>query len=277
MSEQAQVEKEVLLSHHTSPSGKISIITLNRPAKYNALSGPHYRYLAHLMHTVHNDLETIATVIIGTGSFFSAGADITAVSSIASILDDTEDSRSAWISSFARLNLNITTQFSQHRHPLFICLNGPVIGLSASLVAFADFIFAVNSTYLLTPFASLGLAPEGGASLMFPLKMGWTLANRALMLSEKLTFDELMKAGFIAREVPAEGFRDACVKMIESTLEDKNIESMRIAKAHMSRLVRLQLENHNLGEVYAAADRFDAGIPQTQFMRLASKEKKHKL
>jgi enoyl-CoA hydratase/carnithine racemase len=74
----AQLEKEVVLSSYQSSSGKISIITFDRAKKYNALSGLHYRLLSKLMRQVNEDAETVATVIVGTGRFFSAGADVNA-------------------------------------------------------------------------------------------------------------------------------------------------------------------------------------------------------
>ncbi|ORY75074.1 ClpP/crotonase-like domain-containing protein [Protomyces lactucae-debilis] len=269
-----QLEREVVLTSHQSPSGKISIITLNRESKYNALSGLHYIRLSNMMRQVSDDAETIATILIGTGKFFSAGADVNAAGSMP---PSDGDVREFYLGKFAIGNLDITRQFFYHRHPLFFCLNGPVIGLSAAIVAFADFVYATPDTYLLTPFASLGLAPEGGASLMFPLKMGYALANRALMAGEALSCQELQAAQFISKVFPKSGFADATLKHIVSLLEDKNVESMHIAKAFLQDTLRNQLEQMNVKEIVAATDRFTTGIPQAQFMRLATKDKKHKL
>lgn len=63
-------KKEILLSHRQSRNGKVSIVTLNRPNKYNALTGDHYRYLASLMHEIDCDTDSIATIWIGTGKIF---------------------------------------------------------------------------------------------------------------------------------------------------------------------------------------------------------------
>lgn len=173
--------------------------------------------------------------------------------------------------------MNITHAFFNHRHPLFIALNGPVIGMTAALVAYGDFIYATPQTYLLTPFASLGLAPEGGSSVTFPLKMGASLANRALILSERISCEELVHSGFVTKVFQAQGMEDAVFRHIESVMEDKNIESMRIAKEHIQDNIRARLESANVKEVYGAIDRFSQGIPQLQFMRLATRDKKHKL
>ena len=73
-----QLLQEVVLSTQQCSSGKLSIITLNRPQKYNALSGWHYKRLSNLMRQVSEDQDTVATIIVGTGKFFSAGADVNA-------------------------------------------------------------------------------------------------------------------------------------------------------------------------------------------------------
>lgn len=280
-----RVSQQVTLTYRESRNGKVAIITLNRPEKYNALSGAHYRRLARLMARVNADDGVVATLWRSTGKFFSAGADVRAASSspaTATEADDEDDEdgddEGFYMRQFTGGNLNITHEFFHHRHPLFVSLNGPVIGMTAALVAYGDFIYATEDAYLLTPFASLGLAPEGGSSVMFPLKMGAGLANRALILSERLTSQELARAGFIG-ELFARGddLDERVFRHIEAVMTDKNVESMRIAKEHIRDGLRERLESANVKEVYGAIERFNAGIPQEQFMRLATKEKKHKL
>ena len=74
-------------------------------------------------------------------------------------------------------NLNVTEAFYTHPKILIVALNGPTIGLSAALTGFADFIYATPHTFLMTPFSSLGLVAEGGASVGFVQRMGLPKAN----------------------------------------------------------------------------------------------------
>jgi peroxisomal 3,2-trans-enoyl-CoA isomerase len=67
-----------------------------------------------------------------------------------------KDSPNQLLQTFVANNLNITHAFATHPKILVIGLNGPVIGLTAALVAFADFIYCAPSTFLLTPFSSIG-------------------------------------------------------------------------------------------------------------------------
>jgi enoyl-CoA hydratase/carnithine racemase len=49
----------------------------------------------------------------------------------------------------------------------------------------------------LTPFTSLGLVAEGGASRGFVQRMGIAKANEALIMSKRITSEELVKCGFV--------------------------------------------------------------------------------
>src|ERR1700712_3223457 len=94
-------------------------------------------------------------------------------------------------------NLNLTQAFYSHTKILVTALNGPVVGVTAALISFSDFIYCVPSTYLLTPFSSLGLIAEGGASVGFVRRMGIGKANEALLTSRKVPAGELLACGFV--------------------------------------------------------------------------------
>jgi len=53
------------------------------------------------------------------------------------------------------------------------------------------------------PFVDLGLCPEGGSSLLVPMRGGQLLANELLMLGEAFTPDLALRAGIINAVVPA--------------------------------------------------------------------------
>ena len=77
-------------------SGPIAIITLNLPHKLNALSGDLYRELAHLLRKVADMPDITITLLTGTGRFFSAGADVGSLASIA-VPAGSVSSRTFWL------------------------------------------------------------------------------------------------------------------------------------------------------------------------------------
>ena len=76
-------------------------------------------------------------------------------------------------------------------------MNGPAVGLSAAIIAFSDFIYAAPHSFLLTPFSSLGLVAEGNASVAFVERLGISKANEALIMSKRISAEELLHVNFV--------------------------------------------------------------------------------
>lgn len=111
--------------------------------------------------------------------------------------DADADIRRETLRNFVSNNLEITNAFYTHPKILITALNGPAIGLSAALIALSDFIYAMPHAFLLTPFTSLGLVAEGGASRAFVQRLGISKANEALIMSKRITAEEMLQVGFI--------------------------------------------------------------------------------
>ena len=127
-----------------------------------------YYTLSQHMRAIADDKNIYITVLTGKGRFFSAGADV----NIDRSTPEGGDTYRQSLRNFVANNLNVTQAFYTHPKILVVALNGPVVGLSAALTGFADFVYAAPHTFLLTPFSSLGLVAEGGASVGFVQRMG---------------------------------------------------------------------------------------------------------
>ncbi|OAK96525.1 ClpP/crotonase [Phaeosphaeriaceae sp. SRC1lsM3a] len=261
--------------------GKLAIITLNVPKKLNALSGENYYKLARAMLEVAEHDEVFITILTGKGRFFSAGADV----SFGSTTDSSAiDSQQSWLKSFVANNLHITHAFYTHPKILITALNGPAVGLSAALISFSDFIYAAPHTFLLTPFSSLGLVSEGNASIGFVQRLGISKANEALIMSKRITCEELVATGFVNRVFDVGGkdksdeFLSAVLKEVDERLGSHlNGESLVKIKELIQKPMREKLDRQGVEEVFAGMKRFVSGVPQEEFRKIASGEKKHKL
>jgi Delta3-Delta2-enoyl-CoA isomerase len=185
---------------------------------------------------------------------------------------------------FVACNLNITQAFASHPKIMVVGLNGPAVGLTAAMVAFGDFIYAVPHTFLLTPFSSLGLVAEGGASRALVQRLGVSKANEALMMSRRISSDDLLATGFVNQVFadcgPGEDdkFRQRVLREIDERLgHHLNGASLVRIKALMRRPERDVIDLQNVNEVFAGLGRFMTGEPEEEFRRLAAKEKRHKL
>ena len=193
------------------------------------------------------------------------------------------DARRELLRVFVTNNLEVTRTFYTHPKILITALNGPVIGLSAALIAFSDFIYAAPHAFLLTPFSSLGLVAEGGASRAFVSRLGISKANEALIMSKRITAEEMLQTGFVNRIFDTgkdedEKFLEEVVREVQARLGDHlNSDSLLKLKALIRKPEREVLDLQNVAEVYEGLERLVQGIPQEEFRKIASGEKRHKL
>jgi len=186
------------------------------------------------------------------------------------------------LKNFVAGNLEITNAFYTHPKILITALNGPAVGLSAALIAFSDFIYAAPHAFLLTPFTSLGLVTEGGASRGFVQRLGISKANEALIMSKRITSEEMLATGFVNKifvtgKDEQEKFLREVMKEVKDRLGDHlNSESLIRVKALIRKPERELLDMQNVAEVFGGLERFVDGIPQ-EFRKIASGEKRHKL
>ncbi|KAJ5302248.1 hypothetical protein PENANT_c008G03227 [Penicillium antarcticum] len=262
---------------------RVAVVTLNRPDKLNALNQDLYYLLAERLREIDQREEIFITVLTGTGRFFSAGADVTSSRPNGDLAGN---GRRELVRGFVANNVDVTRTFYTHSKILVVALNGPAVGLSAALVAHADFIYAAPHTFILTPFSSLGLVAEGGASRAFVERLGIAKANEALIMSKRITCEELVAAGFVNKVfTPASGNKedsDGFLKLVLEEVEERlgthlNQSSLLKIKELVRRPERELLDRQNGLEAFMGLERFMMGLPQEEFRKLASGEKKHKL
>jgi peroxisomal 3,2-trans-enoyl-CoA isomerase len=264
--------------------GRIAIITLNQPKKLNAMTQPYYYRVSCLLRDIAENPAISVTVITGNGRFFSAGANVTSTRPGVGPDMDKDAARNDILKGFVANNLDITRAFYTHPKVLVGALNGPTVGLSAALLGFCDFIYATPHTFLLTPFSSLGLVAEGGASYGLVQRMGISKANEALIMSRKIPCDELLACGFVNKVFSGKDQNDSdgFLKQVLAEVDDKlgdhlNQESIVKIKQLIRAPYLESLEAQGVREVMEGMKRFVAGAPQEEFKKIASGQKRHKL
>ena len=196
---------------------------------------------------------------------------------------NSDDAYRQWLQTFVAFNLNITQAFATHPKVLVVALNGPVVGISAALIGFADFIYCTPDTFLLTPFSSIGLMAEGGASRALASRLGPARANEALLMSKRLSADVLKQCGFVNevfdfKKGEDAKFRDRVLQEVDDRLGEHLIGGSLIGIKKLLRKPDADIISvQNAEEVFAGLDVFVRGIPQEEFRKLASGEKRHKL
>lgn len=143
----------------TERSGSILRITLNRPAKKNAMTSSMYLSMAEILNDAAQDDDVLVVLWTGAGDSFSAGNDLE---------DFLKHPPGPGESPQAQL-ANALLNFDK---PLIAAVKGVAIGGGTTLLTHCDFVFAGESARFQLPFVNLGLVPEFGSSWSLPARSG---------------------------------------------------------------------------------------------------------
>ncbi|HLX88183.1 MAG TPA: enoyl-CoA hydratase/isomerase family protein [Acidimicrobiales bacterium] len=175
--------------------GAVRILTLDRPARRNAFTVSLYRELTAALRQADDDESVRVVVLTGAGPAFCAGTDLDELAAIA-----TGAAPDGAGTAFPGL-LDALTEVSV---PLVAAVNGPGVGLGATMLPYFDLVFMADTARLRAPFAAMGVPPEAASSALFPLRMGWLRAARALLAAAWMSADEALAGGLVTAISPAE-------------------------------------------------------------------------
>ena len=102
-------------------------------------------------------------------------------------------------------------------------------------------------------------------------------------MSKRITVEEMERVGFVNKIIQTgrneqERFLGEALKEVEERFGDHlNNDSLLKVKALIRKPERDILDSQTVGEVFGGLERFAAGVPQEEFRKIASGEKKHKL
>jgi peroxisomal 3,2-trans-enoyl-CoA isomerase len=98
----------------------------------------------------------------------------------------------------------LSTVLTTYPKVLIAAVHGASIGWGCTQLSSFDLIYAHQSAFFQTPFASLGIVPEGGSSYNFPKAMGKARANALLLAGDRQTAHQVWVGGLITGVVEAE-------------------------------------------------------------------------
>lgn len=170
----------------------VRLIVINRPERKNAMCNEMYQTVREILNKDASDNKTCVTIITGEGEYFSSGNDIkSAFENTSQTVEERTETTKAMI-----------TSFINYPKLIIAVVNGPAIGIGATMAALCDIVYASNTATFDTPFVKLGLCAEGTSSFTFPFILGKSKASELLYLNHKMTAAEALQFGFISKIVP---------------------------------------------------------------------------
>ena len=174
--------------------GAVRIVRLNRPESLNAANPALHTALVTVWGELQTDPEARAVVLTGAGKAFCAGGDIEWFRQIQG--DNDENRRSM---EEAR---QIITNMAAFPLPVVAAVNGPAVGLGASLAMMADVVFIADTAFLADPHVVVGLVAADGGSVTWPLMTSLLKAKEYLLTGDRIPAEEAKALGLANRVVP---------------------------------------------------------------------------
>jgi enoyl-CoA hydratase/carnithine racemase len=188
-------------------------LTLNRPAKKNALTKAMYCALTEGLARASADEDVRVVVISADGADFCAGNDIDDFAQDLPLFqDDNVDHDDMPVFRF----LKAITFFDK---PLIAAVQGQAVGVGVTLLLHCDLVVAAEDIRLSLPFLKLGLVPEAGSTLLLPERIGHQRAFAWMALGEVIGAEEARQLGLVNTVTTREGLDEAARAMAHKLLK----------------------------------------------------------
>ncbi len=185
--------------------GAVARITLNRPDSMNAFTTGLSLELQLALERVADDESVRAVVITGEGRCFSAGAD----------LKSGFEGRQV----FGKLQYEyrpVLVAIATMSKPVIAAVPGSAAGIGMSMALHCDLMIMADDAFLLSPFTTISLVPDGGLNWLLVRQLGYRRAFQLSVESERIPAERCVELGLANKAVPAGELQDAALEWAEA-------------------------------------------------------------
>lgn len=207
--------------------GKVLTVAMNRPESLNAIDAQLHTDLTYVFADIAQDSEVEAVILTGAGRAFCAGGDI------------------QWFTRMTQEELD--TLFVEARklivdmlelpQPLISVVNGPAIGLGATLALMCDVIYMDERARIGDPHVTVGLVAGDGSAAIWPWLVGAARAKQYLMTGDLIDATEAERIGLVNVVKPSEELMPAAMAFAER-LADGPTQAIRATKHSVNKILR---------------------------------------
>jgi enoyl-CoA hydratase len=182
---------ELLLVEQRSDG--ITVLTLNNPARRNALDPPLARALVAAVSRLRSDPAVRCVVVTGAGTSFCSGADLGA------LREPKRDAMSG--RDLLRSFYEVFLGFRELPMPVIAAVNGAAVGAGLNLALSCDIRIAARSARFAASFVHLGIHPGGGTTYLITRLVGSGVAAEMLMSGLPVDADHALAVRLVNRVV----------------------------------------------------------------------------
>jgi enoyl-CoA hydratase/carnithine racemase len=216
----------------TDLADRVLTITLNRPERLNAWTATMARELIEAFDRADADDEVRAILVTGAGRGFCAGADLAGGG-------ETFDYRKRGATEpVPRDNGGeFTLRIFDSTKPVIAAINGPAVGVGATMTLPMDIRLAAEDARIGFVFARRGIVPEACSSWFLPRVVGISRAMEWVATGRVFSAQEALEGGLVRSLHPAGELLAAAYELAREISENTAAVSVALARQMMWRML----------------------------------------
>jgi 2-(1,2-epoxy-1,2-dihydrophenyl)acetyl-CoA isomerase len=184
--------------------GAVAVITLHRPEAMNSFNTELRADLAAALERGHNDDSVRVVILTGEGRTFSAGADLKR---------GIEKDVATMLQAEYR---PVQEAIADIPKPVIAAVPGSAAGIGLSIALQCDLLIMGDNAFMLSPFTTISLVPDGGLNWLLVHQLGYRRAFQLSVESERIPADRCVELGLANKAVPAEELMTAAMEWAQS-------------------------------------------------------------
>jgi enoyl-CoA hydratase len=181
--------------------GHVVTVTMNRPQRYNAISGAMLVRMLDAFREASDDPDVRCIILTGAEGNFSSGADLKAMAGN-SADGDTEIDVPARMAAEPGLHWKALLRDWRPKKPIIAAVEGVAIAGGTEILQATDIRIAGESARFGVSEARWSLYPMGGSAVRLRRQIPYTIAAEILLTGKHITAAEALSYGLIGHVVP---------------------------------------------------------------------------
>ena len=235
-------------------SENIATVTLHRPERLNAFTPQMMRELVEAFDAIDADDGVRAVIVTGEGKAFCAGADLGAGTATFNAQFKTDsplraDGSADYSQESARDSGGILTlRIFECLKPVIAAINGPAVGIGATMLLPMDIRLASDSARIGFVFSRRGIVPEAASSYFLPRIVGISTALEWCYSGRVFDAGEALRGGLLRSIHGADALLPAARALAREIAENASAVSVALIRQMMWRGLGLShpMEAHRI-------------------------------
>lgn len=179
----------------------VAIISMDRPDSLNGFTTELCQDLLLAFEEADRDDAIRAIVLTGEGRAFSAGADLKQG------FEGDRTTQGKLLFEYAP----VLTAVAEIPKPVIAAVPGFAAGIGLSFAMHCDLLMMAEESFLLSPFTTISLLPDGGANWLLVKQLGYHRAYQLSIESERISAERCLELGIANKIVPPDVLRDSAI------------------------------------------------------------------